>query len=323
MKVNSFPTLQEQLTPKLYADQVIFLNFVDEPLLLRLDPDEKLRLDEQDSIVLNSSLSLPKRVLKVPTKSYVVSTLNDPSIIRNNNQVDFKDKNLDNVRFVKVYSLPAVQLHFTPKFYVDEAIFYWLDELSLLGLDPDEKMKLDEQDFIILNSTFTKPKTILEIPTKSYVDSSHETNRNRRDLSPAFNDQDNEFDKNKLTNLDSVTVNRNPNLDNELANKKYIDDEVDKNNVLTLNQTLQNYPIVSVGNDTYNLTKYEKIQRTETTVIKYPDTGGYLIQNWVIKCIDKILMVIYKTLLNQQKHTAQLVILEQQAYLISVIALCI
>ena len=54
----------------------------------------------------------------------------------------------------------------------------------------------------------------------SYVNDLHEINRNKRDLSSVFNDQDNEFDNNKLTNLDSVTVNRNPISDNELSNKK-------------------------------------------------------------------------------------------------------
>ena len=102
-----------------------------------------------------------------------------------------------------------------------------------------------------------------------------------------FNYQDNEFDINKLTNLDSVTVNRYPNLDNELANKNHIDDEIDKNTVLRFNQTLQNYLKVSVGNDTYNLTNYDKIQITDTTIIKYPNTGGYLLQNWIIRCNDK------------------------------------
>ena len=102
-----------------------------------------------------------------------------------------------------------------------------------------------------------------------------------------FNDQDIEFDNNKLTNLDSITVNRNPNLDNELANKKNIDDELDENTVLRFNQTLENYLKVSVGNDTYNLTKYDRIKTTGTTIIKYPNTGGYLLQNWVIKCNDK------------------------------------
>ena len=71
-----------------------------------------------------------------------------------------------------------------------------------------------------------------------------------------------------------------------MARKKYIDDELDKNTVLRFNQTLQNYLKVSVGNDTYNLTKYDKIQITDTTIIKYPNSGGYLLQNCLIKCND-------------------------------------
>ena len=149
----------------------------------------------------------------------------------------------------------------------------------MLRLDPEEKLNLNEQDFIILNSTLASPKTIIELPTKSYVDSLHESSRNRRDLSSVFNDQDNEFDENKLTNLDSVTVNRNPSLDNEVSNKKYVDDSIGEGTLLRFNQTLTNYLKVSVGNDTYNLTKYDKIQITDTTNIKYPNTGGYLLQN--------------------------------------------
>ena len=42
------------------------------------------------------------------------------------------------------------------------------------------------------------------------------------------NNQDNDFNDNKLTNIDSITVNRNPTSDNEVANKKYIDNELDK-----------------------------------------------------------------------------------------------
>ena len=102
-----------------------------------------------------------------------------------------------------------------------------------------------------------------------------------------FKDQDNEFDNNKLTNLDSISVNRYPNLDNEPANKKNIDDELDKNTVLRFNQTLQNYLKVSVGNDTYNLTKYDKIQITDTTEMRHPNIGGDLLPKWNIKCNNK------------------------------------
>ena len=81
------------------------------------------------------------------------------------------------------------------------------------------------------------------------------------------NNQDNNLNDNKLTNLDSIQVNRNPSLDNELINKKYLDVELDKNTIVRFNQTLENYLKISVGNDTYNLTKYNKIQLTDTTII--------------------------------------------------------
>ena len=104
-----------------------------------------------------------------------------------------------------------------------------------------------------------------------------------------FIDQDNEFDNNKLTNLDSITVNRDPNLDNELSNKKYVDGQLDKKTIVRFNQTLENYLKVPAGNDTYNPTKYNKYNKTQitdTTNIKYPNTGGYLLQNWFMLCND-------------------------------------
>ena len=60
-----------------------------------------------------------------------------------------------------------------------------------------------------------------------------------------------------------------------------------KNNNLRSNQLLENYLKVTVGMDVYNHTKYDKIQLIGTTIIKYPKTGGYLLQNWVIKSDDK------------------------------------
>ena len=69
-----------------------------------------------------------------------------------------------------------------------------------------------------------------QVITKSYVDQFHQENeRSRRDLGLEFYDessdivkdnQDNDLNDKKLTNLDSITVNRNPRLDNELSNKK-------------------------------------------------------------------------------------------------------
>ena len=93
-----------------------------------------------------------------------------------------------------------------------------MNEPSLLRLDLDEKIKFYEEDSKIPNSFLTSPTTIIEIPTKPYVGGSHEINRNRRHLLSVYNDQVNEFGDIKLTNLDSITVNRNPISDIELAN---------------------------------------------------------------------------------------------------------
>ena len=283
VKVNSMPAVGEHLTAKYYVDNAIS-DRVNEQSLLRLDIDEKLT---QDTIILNSTLTTPKTILEIPTKIYVDNKFDDPSKIKNTDHVDFNDKILDNVNSIKVNHYPTLDEELTPKYYVDNFVLNNVDEASLLRLDHKSDIHFGKLDSIFVNSPITSPRTIIELPIRSYVDSLHEINRDRRDLSSVFNDQDNEFDNNKLTNLDSVIVNRNPNLDNELANKKYIDDELDKNTVIRFNQTLQNYLKVSVGNNTYNLTKYDRIQITDTTIIKYPNTGGYLLQNWVIKCNDK------------------------------------
>ena len=135
--------------------------------------------------------------------------------------------------------MPAVGDHLIAKYFVVEAIFKSVDESSLLRLDPIEELKLDEQDSVFVNSTLNSPKAIVRLPTTDYADSPSENDRNRRDLSTVFNDQDNEFVDNKLTNLYSVSVNRDPRSDNKLANKKYVDDSLGEDTVPTFNQSMQ------------------------------------------------------------------------------------
>ena len=117
------------------------------------------------------------------------------------------------------------------------------------------------------------------------------------------NNQNNDPDNNKLTNISSITINNNPTDYNHVSNKKYIDDELDKNTIVRFNQTLQNYLKVSVGSNIYALTKYDKKQLKDTTLMKHPNSGGYLLQNWNIKCNDKnnngkIQIFIYSTKTN-------------------------
>ena len=75
-----------------------------------------------------------------------------------------------------------------------------------------------------------------------------------------------------------MTVNRDPSSDSDLSTKKYFDDQLDKNTTVGFSQTLQNYLKVSIGNDIYNLTKYNKTQLTDTTIKKAPNSGGYCLR---------------------------------------------
>ena len=242
LSVNQLPQIDSHLTAKLYVDKAVS-DSIDESSLLRLDTDEKLT---QDTIVLNSTLTSPKTIVELPTKNYVDNKFNDSSIIKNVDNVDFNDKDNDNVGWIKVNKWPRDGEHLTPKLYVDNAIH----ESSLLRLHRDEKLKLDEQDSILLDSILIPPNTIIELPTKSYVDSLHgENERSRRDLGLDFYDE--------------------------------------SSTLVRFNQTLQNYLKVSVGNDTYNLTKYNKISITDITEIKFPNSGNALLQKWKIYCNNK------------------------------------
>ena len=202
------------------------------------------------------------------------------------------DRNITIARFIQVNQLPQIDSHLTAKLYVDNSI----DESSFLRIDPNEKLKLDEQDSIFPNATLTSPKTIIEISTKTYIDSLHDENeRNRRDVGLAFydeeldlvkNNQDNDFNDIRLINLDSVSVSTYPSLDNELSIKKHVDDSIAVGTIVTFKQTLENYLKVSIGIDTYKLTKYKKVQLIDTTVIKQGNCL-YLLPRWRVIFNDK------------------------------------
>ena len=57
---------------------------------------------------------------------------------------------------------------------------------------------------------------------------------------------------------------------------------------MRFNQTLENYLKVSVGDDTYNLAKYNKINITDITEMRNPNSGQSLLQKWILKCVNKI-----------------------------------
>ena len=132
-----------------------------------------------------------------------------------------------------------------------------------------------------------------QVITKAYLDQIHqEKERSRVDLGIDFydeandlvrNKQDNDLNDKKLINLSSVTVNRNPTLDNELSNKKDIDNDLDKITNVRFNQTLEKYLKVSVGNDIYNETKNNEIQLTDITTMRAGILGDFssLLENYL------------------------------------------
>ena len=66
------------------------------------------------------------------SKNYVDNLFNDPSIVKNNVNVVFNDKDLNNVHSIKVNSFPTLEEKLTPKYYVDNTISDGVDESSLL-----------------------------------------------------------------------------------------------------------------------------------------------------------------------------------------------
>ena len=172
-------------------------------------------------------------------KIYVDSTIR--------NDIEFNDVKLENIVFVKVNYQPPVNEHLTPKINVDNAI----DESSLVRNNEDNEFNNNNITNINSNTLNKQAENDNEVVTKSYVDKFHQENEgSRRDVCLDFydesndlveNNQDIDFNDNKLIKLDSVTVNRELSSDNELANKKYIDDELNKNTIVRFNQTLSNY----------------------------------------------------------------------------------
>ena len=235
----------------------------------------------------------PISIGEVCSKNYVDNLFNDSSIVKNNAHIDLNGRNFNNARFIKVNQLPQIDSHLTAKLYVDNAI----DEISLVRNNKDNDFgnyNLTNINSITLNKEAENDNQVI---TKAYVDQFHQENeRSRRDLGIDFydessdlvkNNQDNDLNNNKLTNIDSFQVNRNPISNNKVTNKKYVDDSIEEGTLLRFNQTLMNYLKVSVGNNTYNLTKYNKIQLTDITIIKNGNNGGYLLPGWRIFCNDR------------------------------------
>ena len=160
---------------------------------------------------------------------------------------------------------------------------------------------IDLNDRNITNVRFLQvnqwPQIDSHLTPKLYVDTEIDQS------SLVRNNQDNDFNNKNLTNINSITLNNQAVNDNQVITKAYVDqfhqenersrrdvglDFYDESSTLVrFNQTLQNYLKVSVGNDIYNLTKYNKKSITDITEIKFPNSGDALLQKWKIYCNNK------------------------------------
>ena len=200
-------------------------------------------------------------IREATSKNYVDNLFNDPTTVKNTEHIDLNDRNFTNARFIQVNQLPQIDSHLTARLYVDTEI----DQSSLVRNNQDNdfnKNNLTNINSITLNTQAVNDNQVI---TKAYVDQFHqESERSRRDVGLDFNDESNDlvknnqdidFNDNQLININSITTNNNPTDDNHISNKKYIDDELDKNTIVRFSQTVQNYLRIPVGNDIYNLTK--------------------------------------------------------------------
>ena len=279
-----------------FDNKIVTSLFVQKPYLrstyIESDTEEDINLKNQYRI---KNLPDPISIREATSKNYVDNLFNDPSIIKNTSHIDRNHRNFTNAGFIQVNQQPQIDSHLTAKLNVDNAI----DETSLVRNNQDNdfgNFKLTNINSITLNKQAENDNQVI---TKAYVDQfPQENERSRRDVGLDVydepgdlvkNNQDNDFNDIKLTNLDSATVNRIPTSDNELANKQYVDDELDKNTIVRFDQTLSNYLKVPVGDDVYNLTKFDRIRIIDIREMRYPDIGGHLLQKWNIKCNKRII----------------------------------
>ena len=173
----------------------------------------------------------PISIREAASKKYVDNLFNHPSIVENTEHIDLNDRNITNARFIQVNQWPQIDSHLTPMLFVTNAI----DDSSLVRNNQDNDFNNNNLTNIISITLNKQAENDIEVITKAYVDQFHNDNeRNRRDLELSSyneevdsvkNNQDNDLNDNKLTNINSITINNNPTDNNHFSNKKYVDDE--------------------------------------------------------------------------------------------------
>ena len=127
----------------------------------------------------------------------LIDLFDDPSIIKNNAQIDLIDRSITNARFFQVNQLPQIDSHLTANLYVDNSV----DEITLVRNNKDNDFNnynLTNIKSITLN---TQPVDNIQVITKAFVDRFHQKNeRSRRRVGLNFYDESNDLVKNNQDN---------------------------------------------------------------------------------------------------------------------------
>ena len=121
----------------------------------------------------------PISIREAASKNYVDNLFNDPSIVKNTENIDLNDRNITNARFIQVNQWPQIDSHSTPPLYVDAEI----SELSLVRINRDEDFS--NNNLTNINSITLNTQAVIDnqVVTKAYVDQFHQENeRSRRDV---------------------------------------------------------------------------------------------------------------------------------------------
>ena len=218
---------------------------------MRLDPDEKLTLDEQDSINPNFTLKSPKMIIERPTKSYIDSLHEENEQSRRSLGLDFYEESSDLVKNIQTNDFN--------------------DNISLTV----RSVQINDD-----------PSSDNHVVNKNYVDDDFLT---KKDSSIVKNNQNNGFDNNDITNVKNIEISNSPTNDNHVITKKYLKDELDTSRIVRLNDdSSDRYLQVHIQKITYNLQMHNETQKIGITKLLFPNTGYDLVlQNWKINCNNR------------------------------------
>ena len=136
----------------------------------------------------------PISIREAASKNYVDNLFNDPSVIKNTEQIDLNDRNITNARYIQVNQWPEINSHLTLRLYVDNAV----DESSLVRNNQDNDFinnNLTNINSITLNTQAVNDKQVI---TKTYVDQFRQENdRSRRVFCIDFYNESSDIVKNQ------------------------------------------------------------------------------------------------------------------------------